>query len=207
MSPTASHRPSASSHGSRGPVARAEHELRKFWTEGAASIAKTPAYPVGGAAKDAKQSEADRLGWNPEKLRMARLFASRCSEAELENLIAQAEAHDYPPAWSTVASVFEVADKAKRRALWRECLRYGWSRRRLEAAKRQAVGSLAKVKGGGRRPQIDEETDPAVAADKLKDSMRSLRVLIDAATQVLPTNINRRLLRLRSNIAKVEDDL
>jgi hypothetical protein len=116
--------------------AAAKQELREFWRSGNRSLTKHETYargPSAGKKLKPKVAEARKLGWNPEKLRQARLFATRCTEKELERRISEASNAIYPPYWTILVSVYQVTNKRQRESMWKECRTEKLSRHDLDA--------------------------------------------------------------------------
>ena len=127
------------------------------------------------------------------------LFRSR-----LEKLIAEARRHFWPPWPSTLVKLFQVTSLAERRRLWQQALKGDWTRRRLEAACRQAGKDYKPVheqKKAGRHHTL---RDAEEARDKLRETSASLRRLIDEASMVLPKSELTRALRLRRKLVEFE---
>ena len=167
---------------------------REFWQLGQRSAER----PV---APGSRMSEARRLHCSPEQLRTARAFFSRCPEAELEKLLAEAAAVGYEPGATLLGALFEVLDRAMRRKLWAGCLAGKWTRAELQRAKSQAVGNLNSDRGGGRTFKL---RDRRHGLQLLREQIAAMIRLLDQLGRVkppLPRPTAQRLGRLRQAIA------
>ena len=143
-------------------------QVRQFWQIGAESFRKNPAYsPNDNGVKhqeaDAlRQRGAAELRWCYETLRVARIFAQRCSRKELERLLEEAKPADYQVGYSVLTTVFQVPTKVMRERLWRRCLDGKLSKAQVKAAKRSLCGNQANSENVGRTPVPPRTRDDAL---------------------------------------------
>ena len=176
---------------------KAEKALRAFHAKGMAVLES-------GRKHGDRKRAAEAAGVSTEKLRMPEIFASRCDAVRLEKLIAEARRHFWPPWPSTLVKLFQVTSLAERRRLWKNALKGDWTRRRLEAACRQADKDYKPVhqqKKAGRHHTLRDDDE---ARDKLRETSASLRRLIDEASRHLKQAELTRALRLRRKLADFE---
>jgi hypothetical protein len=176
---------------------KAEKALRAFHAEGMAILESGRKYGD-------RKRKAEAKGVSTEKLRMPEVFAGRCDADQLERLITEARRTLWPPWPSTLVKLFQVTKAGERRKLWQQALKGDWTRRRLEAACRQAGKDHKPVhqqKKAGRHHTLGDAEE---ARDKLRETVASLRRLIDDAARVLPKAELTRALKLRRKLAAFE---
>ena len=178
---------------------KAEEALRAFHAEGMAIFESGRKYGD-------RKRKAEAKGVSTEKLRMPEVFAGRCDADQLERLITEARRKLWPPWPSTMVKLFQVREP-KRWKLWKQALKGDWTRRRLEAACRQAGKDHKPVhqqKKAGRHHTLGDAEE---ARDKLRETVASLRRLIDEAARVLPKVELTRALKLRRKLAEFEGSI
>lgn len=165
-------------------VGQAADGVREFWAAGRESLKKKPHFPPGpGGGKDqaVKTLSARRvagIAWNKETLRVARLFAGRCTETVLNRMLAQAQENGYIVGYTVMTNLFKVPNGKLREKLWQECLAHGWSVLELSRAIRRSCGSLAKVKRSGKT--FDPPQSPEHARDFLRQESARFQRVYDA---------------------------
>ena len=114
-----------------GGIEKSVREIREYWEAGCQSLAER-----GGRAgyKRAEiEAEARRRGWDPTKVRKARLFAAAYSERDLEDLFGLLRKHERRwPFGTSHIGVLVTIPGSGRQAVQQACIEGGWSRARLE---------------------------------------------------------------------------
>lgn len=150
---------SAGSRKTQPAVDAALTEVRRFHTAGVSSLKEYP----GRMGYGGMNSEAERLGYNPETLRKARAFAENYTEQQLGALCALAEKRQFAMTVSHVIRLLSVP-KEHRSKFQRELVESQWSKRQLDGEIRKRFAN--RMPAAGRRrasPQTAEDAYYAIA--------------------------------------------
>jgi hypothetical protein len=146
----ASDRPKAS----REDADQAIRAIRDYHKEGRKSLREQPERGRHGAKQI--EAEAERLGWNPTKLRDARMFAHPVegySRERLDELFQLLREHR-PVFGVTHAAHLASVPLARREEIQRRCIESNWSRSKLKAEIKRLLG---RRKQGGRRRKVSSD--------------------------------------------------
>jgi hypothetical protein len=160
--------PGERSQASEEDVTEAIREIRAYHDQGRQSLRELPERGKHGAR--AIDEQAERLGWNPTRLRKARQFAragegySRDRLNELCRLL-----REHRPVFGTAhVGLLVTVPWPEREEIQRKCVEGNWSMTELQAELKRRYGSR---KEGGRRRQVPSEpADVLLQIDELADS-------------------------------------
>jgi len=170
-------------------MSQAVKGLRDFWFLGADSLALNPTFPRGRNRR--KADELVRLNVSVEKLRLARIFASRCNPAELNERIAEARAAQYPPHWSVLAAIYAIEPEAARLTLWKAAMENRLSAHEaLLRARAVDLPRHARPATSGRKIKVPQ--DPALALQRVKELTGHWEATMGAAQDVLQLTPSKR---------------
>jgi len=151
-------------------VERSIRALVAFHRQGLRSLRALPRKGTHGQGEIPAQAE--RLGWDLNRMHKARRFALQYGKADLEHLCSLLRQHRPVFGVSHIALLVTVASRAKREELQRLCLRRNWSTKELQANLKQRYG---KRRQAGRRPHIGSDLASILTTLELAGS-RWLRV-------------------------------
>lgn len=138
-------------------VRRSLQAVRAFHAVGRKSLDRHPD-AVGYGSMEA---EAERLGVSAEMLRKARAFAGAYTDADLDDLYALADGHDFPLGVSHVIRLLSIPTRSRAR-FQRATVQGRWSKRRLDAEIRKRFGN--RQPAAGRRQASPETAEDAYYA-------------------------------------------
>ena len=162
-------------------VPNAAVRLKSFWQIGVDASASKE------SLKDqAKKLQALRtlgINWSRETLTTATRLATRCTEAQLDRLLAQAVAKNIELTYSVLGTIMQVEKGPKRDKLWKDFLDAGdWSRQRLDTEIRVRDLGPTRKPGAGRK--ICPPSNPEVLADRLRQAAANFSRLCEAVETV-----------------------
>jgi hypothetical protein len=193
----ASDRPKAN----REDVDQAVKEIRAFHAQGRKSLREQPERGRHGAKEI--EAQAEELGWNPTKLRYARLFAHRqegYSRERLDELCKLLREHR-PVFGVTHAADLASVPLAQREEVQRRSIEGNWSRSKLKAEIKKLLGS--RRQGGRRRRVSSDPGEVLVQLDQMADTWQRWFRQANDEEEARPI-LNRLPIKVRERVRKVD---
>jgi hypothetical protein len=203
---TSSERPKAS----REEAGKAIQEIKAYHEQGRRSLRELPRRGEHGAR--AIDEQADKLGWNPTRLRKARQFAhnsegySRDRLAELCNLI-----RDHRPVFGVShVGLLVTVPWPQRERIQKECVEGNWSTAELQAEIKRQYG--ARRQGGRRRRVSAKPEHILIQLDQMADTWRRWHMVVakvneagQSALDPLPGEIRDRIKSTAKALTKLQE--
>ncbi|MFO0881820.1 MAG: hypothetical protein U0840_31425 [Gemmataceae bacterium] len=188
-------------------VSQAIRDIRAYHDQGRQSLRDLPQRgEYGGGAID---GQAERLGWNPTRLRKARQFAhpeegySRDRLNELCRLL-----REHRPVFGvTHVALLVSVPWSQREELQRECVEGNWSTQELQTEIKRRFGSRRQ---GGRRRRVS--SDPSHALVQLEEMAETWRRWLAVAGEqevldALPEKVRERINAVNRAISRLREEV
>lgn len=200
----ASERPQASLE----EVTQAIREIRTYHEQGRRSLRELPERGKHGAR--AIDEQAERLGWNPTRLRKARQFAhpkTGYSRERLNELCGLLREHR-PVFGTSHVGLLVTVPWPERETLQHGCVKGNWSTAELQAEIKRRYGSRRQ---GGRRRRVSADPGRAlVQLDEMADTWRRWLAVVSEANEgeeaildALPVAVNTQVNAVRRAVNRL----
>lgn len=189
-------------------VADAIRAIRAYHDQGRQSLRELPQRGKHGAR--AIDEQAERLGWNPTRLRKARQFAHReegYSRDRLNELCRLLREHR-PVFGISHVGLLVTVPWPEREAIQRECLEGNWSTYELQAEIKRRYGTRRQ---GGRRRRVSSDPDHAlVQLDEMADTWQRWFAVAGEGEEgtildALPEKVRTRAKAVQSAVSRLRD--